>query len=328
MKSVAKIRSFDDAEEVRRENDSRVDKLELAMQKVAETLADAIRSSDRAHAAAEKAIAISAETSKELEKVVKEMKAETKAMQADTRAFKANTEAMIEAMQADTKVMQADTRAFKANTEAMIEEMKADTKAMKADTEELKIAVKKCTKGLGDLGNSRGKLFEHLAGPSINRLIVDELGAQSLGRLESRAGGIDIEIDLWAQSIDKNKVELFVFEVKTTYSKEAIDQVNRHIEKLRKLHREYELVPIYGFIVVGVINPEQEQEVWDAGIQLVRFSDGIFQLSLPPEKFRHKFNHARVDSEGDIRGRALPLPEPQFYYKQLERVRRASGTML
>ncbi len=189
----------------------------------------------------------------------------------------------------------AELKARLDNTAAMMDKSRADW-----------------NKQMGDLGNSHGKFVESMAIASIKRIITEEYEAKYQGSYVHRDGKFNMQIDAWG--VREDPKEVFLFEIKSKFRAADIKQVSKQISKFRQLEPRYRSAPIYAFIAAGVIDEANEQRVWQAGIQLLKFSDGLFYLLEPPKDFKHHYEFGMKQNDGNHR-----MVLPPFYLEQLAR---------
>ncbi|MDE0308321.1 MAG: hypothetical protein OXI60_00610 [Acidiferrobacterales bacterium] len=247
---------------------------------------DKIRSFDDAERAQE----INEYRFADIYKILREVAESRKETEAEFR----KTDAQIRKTEAQIRETNAQSR----KTDAQIRKTEAQLEKTDAKLREIGIQ-------LGNFGNTRGEFVEHLAMPSIERIVKEQLKADFLGGLTGSYNGVRVQIDAWAKS-DQDKAA-FVFEIKHKFSDEALSQVFRQIGNVRVMFPELALTPIYPFIAVGIINSDDEEKVWQAGVQLLRFGADTFRLCQPPEGFKPIHTHGM-----NGHGRFVPAPYPHY----------------
>ncbi len=176
----------------------------------------------------------------------------------------------------------------------------------------------KVSKGLGDIGHSRGRFMEHLALPTIKQIVKDELSAEFRGKLGAKQNlkARGFEFDAFAVRREDTE-EIFVFEIKLTFGGETVKQIAKSISAFRQHYPEHEHTPVYPFLVAAVVDPEYEHEIWEAGITLIGFSEGVLCRTEPPKGFSPKYDYGMDHGKGQARGRMV---QPQYYLEQSRRV--------
>ncbi len=210
-----------------------------------------------------------------------------------------------------------DRKKIVAVKESIVEVKESIVEMRKAEAERSKALDKKLdavSKNLGAIGNSRGKFIETLALPAIKRIIKDELRAEFKGTLAAnknvKARGF--QFDAWA-SCGESHEEIFVFEIKRTFSSKTVKQIIRSISAFRQHYPEHAETPVYPFLVAAAVNPKYEHKIWDAGITLITFSDEMLICSKPPKGFSPRYDYGMEDV---ARGRSVP---PRYYLEQTRR---------
>ena len=257
MSTTDRIRTFDDVERVQQRNEASFDDVRNDMGCLAERTSDEV-----------------ADVSKKVDSGLEDVRQTLREISARWK-------------ESDKRQKKADKRQKEANKRhdekiAALFEQSARTDAQLALTAaqvaETSAKLKNIGIEVGSLGNTRGEFVEHLALPSIERIVRERLKADFLGGYRGGRKGMQVQIDAWATS--ESEDEVYVFEIKRKFSAAAVEQVFRRIGRLRALQ------PEYAFIAAAVISEEDERTVWDAGAHLLKFGDGAFQPCQPPEGFR------------------------------------------
>ncbi len=201
-------------------------------------------------------------------------------------------------------------------TESIVKMREAEAETRKAEAERSKALDKKLDKVLKNLGvidSSRGKFIETLALPAIKRIVKDELKAEFRGTLGAnqnlKARGF--EFDAFAVR-GEDPEEVFVFEIKRTFSEKNVKQIIRSIGAFRQHYPEHAETPVYPFLVAAAVNPDYEHKIWNAGITLITFSDEMLICPEPPKGFSPRYDYGMEKA----RGRSVP---PRYYLEQTRR---------
>ena len=120
------------------------------------------------------------------------------------------------------------------------------------------------------------------------------------------------KFDAWA-SRGEGHEEIFVFEIKRTFSEKTIKQIIRSIGTFRQHYPEHAETPVYPFLVAAAVNPDYEHKIWDAGITLITFSDEMLICPEPPKGFSPRYDYGMEDVAP---GRSVP---PRYYLEQTRR---------
>jgi len=289
MPATDKIRSFDDVERVQQRNEERFVSVRNEMGDLAEqifgALAEVSSRADSSLADVRRTLREIGEHWKESDKKRQEEESgrqeeETKRREKEDKrreeASKRREKEEAKRREKESKWHDEKVKKFYAMMDEGAERHDREMAAMRAQTDRV-------SKLLGDMGNTRGEFVEHLAMPSIKRIVEEQLEADFLGGFRGGSKGKQVQIDAWATSDSDNAV--YVFEIKRKFRKEAIRQIFRQIERLRELLPDYASSAIYPFIAVGVINEDDELKVWEAGVHLLKFGDGAFRLCEAPKGF-------------------------------------------
>ncbi len=201
-------------------------------------------------------------------------------------------------------------------TESIVKMREAEAETRKAEAERSKALDKKLdkvSKSLGVIESRRGKFIETLALPAIKRIVKDELRAEFRGKLGAKQNlkARGFEFDAFAVR-GEDPEEIFVFEIKRTFSEKTVKQIIRSIGTFREHYPEHAETPVYPFLVAAAVNPKYEHKIWDAGITLITFSDEMLICSKPPKGFSPRYDYGMEKA----RGRSVP---PRYYLEQTRR---------
>ena len=291
MARPARIKTLEDVKRIQNDNDIRFEEHSAGIKEVS-------RTTEEQHRILDKMLETSIEDRKKsIEDRKKSIEDRKKIVEVKESIVKV-TESIVEVKESIVKMREAEA-----------ETRKAEAERSKA----LDKKLDKVSKNLGAIGNSRGKFIETLALPAIKRIIKDELRAEFKGTLAAnknvKARGF--QFDAWA-SCGESHEEIFVFEIKRTFSSKTVKQIIRSISAFRQHYPEYAETPVYPFLVAAAVNPDYEHKIWDAGITLITFSDEMLICSKPPKGFSPRYDYGMEKA----RGRSVP---PRYYLEQTRR---------
>ncbi len=297
MAAADRIESFDDVEQVQQQNEVRFEEVRGAIDELAAQTSSAdLEISERCDRGVEDLRQLIREDMVRLRESEKLHKEQIAALFAKSDRIDAQLD-RTEAVVAETAKETAKTSKETAKTSKEVAAMSKEVAAMSKEVAAMSRKLKQTGIEVGNIGNSRGEFIEHLAMPSIKRIVKEQLQADFLGGFRGGSKGKQVQIDAWATSEQENAV--YVFEIKRKFRDDAIRQVFAQIERLRTLLPDYASSAIYPFIAAGVISEADEQKVWQAGVHLLKFGDGAFRLCEPPagfdpEPIRGMKGHARM----------------------------------
>ncbi len=310
MPVTAKLQSFEQVSRIQQVTDARLDSVEMELNGIRDILKEAAKLSKEAMALSKETAAQSKALDERFEKELVQRKEESAQRREDLAQRKEDL------AQRKEELVQ---RQRELNERAI--ERDRDYAAWKSESarleKEFRESIKEINERHGELTDSHGKFVEHMARPAIVKLIENTFNGEYRGRLQMGDGQNNLEIDALGVSKHKNPQEVFVFEIKRTFRSSCIDQVHQHIRKLRLLLPHlYQDSPIYGFIAAAVVDEADARKCWKNGIQLLQFSDGVFEVKQPPSNFRHTYDYGIRKVSGRVE-KSVP---PPFYLEQLQRV--------
>jgi len=157
--------------------------------------------------------------------------------------------------------------------------------------------VEKVSKQLGQLGNKFGSFTEGLALPSMEKVFYGDFGLDVVQpRARSRQNGHTMEVDVLAYDYPGGSKDVYIVEVKSHLTKEAIGQIKQTIEQLPKFFPWAYDRTIYGVIAAVDAPDNVREQVLKEGLYLARISDGTFTMQVPPG-FKPKAFHPNGKAE-------------------------------
>lgn len=141
--------------------------------------------------------------------------------------------------------------------------------------------IRQFNKQLGESGNKWGDFTEGMAWPSMNRILRDQFGMNSINPHTVHLNGRTLEIDLFGYDSTGDRDEVYVVEVKNRLDKEAIDQTLRIIKDLPDFEAFTRGRRIYGVIAAVDIPKDMYDAAINKGLYVARISDDTFKLTVP-----------------------------------------------
>jgi hypothetical protein len=138
-------------------------------------------------------------------------------------------------------------------------------------------------KSVGGLGNSIGNITEGLTYPSIVKELNDKFNIELVTEnLAKKKNGQLIELDVFGYS-NSIRNEAFIVEIKSTLKPEAIDQIEKIMQRFREFFPEHADKKLYG-IISAIKAPEKLiEEVLNRGFYFATVKDGLFEIKTPKD---------------------------------------------
>ncbi|MCX6147842.1 MAG: hypothetical protein NTW25_11445 [Candidatus Kapabacteria bacterium] len=156
-----------------------------------------------------------------------------------------------------------------------IKEAQAKTDAQLAETNRY---IKELGIQIGGVHSSFGKFTEELFMSSLELMMKSNFGIQSFDSNPSRKLDSDsIEID--AMGIINGSVnKVYIAEIKSNYSKKALKQLNKILDKFNSFYPELSDKKKFGIIAVPFLKDEQIKEISNAGFYPAVFKNDMLVL--------------------------------------------------
>jgi hypothetical protein len=158
------------------------------------------------------------------------------------------------------------------------------------ETADLKKTIKQTNKQLGELGNKLGSFTEGLAFPTVERIMLNEMGMTFVTQ-NARAdkGGDSLEIDVLGYSNGSiNKV--IIGEIKSHFREENIEQLETACEKVSEFMPEHRGKSINGMMIFVKGEKIAIQNAIKKGFYVVQANDENFKLLTPPKFVARDFS--------------------------------------
>lgn len=165
-------------------------------------------------------------------------------------------------------------------TWATIDRNAQKAKERSAETEKM---LKKLGKEIGNLGNSFGKYTEGLLGPSIRKILKNQLGMDTVSRnAESLKQKTRYEID-YLGTVNGDTNRAILVEVKSNLQEKHIEQLKLMIEKFSIAFPEYKEKTVYGAIATVNYSEELKEKVLENGFYFMNIKNEVAHLDIPKD---------------------------------------------
>jgi len=143
--------------------------------------------------------------------------------------------------------------------------------------------LKELGKQIGGLGNKFGSFTEGLALPSMEKILRQRFGVDTVGpSVRVARNGRHLEIDVLAYANGELNAA-YVVEVKSHLREEGISQLSDIMANFRMLFPEHKDKKLYGIIAAVDISEAIKKRVLEAGFYVARIQDETFSLDTPDE---------------------------------------------
>ena len=148
---------------------------------------------------------------------------------------------------------------------------------------ELGQQVKELGGQIGGLGRKFGSFTEGLALPSMDRILRQRFGMETVSpRVRVRKGGEEIEIDVLAYTNGDRNVA-YVVEVKSHPREEAIEQMKRLLARFPQFFPEHRDKELYGILAAVDLSADLRRQILAEGLYVARIEDDVFALDVPED---------------------------------------------
>jgi hypothetical protein len=196
-----------------------------------------------------------------------------------------NTEASFEdirALFAETALRFQETDRKFQETDQLIEKLSRETNQR----------IRELGQQIGGLGNKFGSFTEGLALPSMEKILRQRFGVDTVGpSVRVSRNGKHLEIDVLAYANGELNAA-YVVEVKSHLREENIQQLLDILEHFAEWFPEHRDKKLYGILAAVHIPEALRQRVLEQGLYLARIHDDLFELQVPdnfqPQRFDHQ----------------------------------------
>ena len=162
--------------------------------------------------------------------------------------------------------------------------------------EQKRIDDKKTDKRLRQLGSQIGGLSrkfgaytEHLAFPSIKRMLRDKFDVDVIYQnVEAKKGGDQMELDVIGY-VNKRINKVYVIEIKSKLNVSELKSTLKNLKRFPKFFPEHKDKELYGIITALDYTPQIRQKTLDAGLYFSVVQDELFEMDIPdnfvPKRF-------------------------------------------
>lgn len=172
--------------------------------------------------------------------------------------------------------------------------------------QETGMQIKQVGKQIGELGNRFGSFTEGMALPSMEKILREQFGINDISpRRKAFRNGHTLEIDVFAYDSTGEKKDVYLVEIKSRLTEDAIKQMQNTIAEFPKFFRDLADHKIYGIIAAVDIPANLRAEVLKQGFYLARISDDTFRLKVP-RGFKAKAFGPAAKQNGHTNGHAKP----------------------
>jgi len=147
--------------------------------------------------------------------------------------------------------------------------------------------IKELGKQIGYIGNSFGRFTEGLFTPSLDRILLQDFGLDTVGhRVRRRDKDTTMEIDVLGYS-NSEKNTAIVVEIKSNLRDDDIKEFKNVLKKFPKVYTEHKDKIILGMMAAVNISSEQKAQLEKHGIYVVKINDDVFRV-ISEKKFEPK----------------------------------------
>ena len=144
---------------------------------------------------------------------------------------------------------------------------------------------------IGGLGNKFGSFTEGLALPSMEKILRQRFGVDTVGpSVRVSRNGKHLEIDVLAYANGELNAA-YVVEVKSHLREENIQQLLDILEHFAGWFPEHRDKKLYGILAAVHIPEALRQRVLEQGLYLARIHDDLFELQVPDNFQPRRFDH-------------------------------------
>ena len=151
--------------------------------------------------------------------------------------------------------------------------------------------IKEVSAQIGGLGNKFGRFAEGMAFPTMEKILRQRFGLETIAlRVKrKRKQGDELELDVLAYS-NSDKKEVFVVEIKSHLQQRELTQVLKTLAQFPEFFPEHSDKKLYGMVVAVDASKEMQQKVIEEGLYLALTHDEQFDLQIP-EHFQPRCFH-------------------------------------
>ncbi|KPA09493.1 hypothetical protein MHK_010325 [Candidatus Magnetomorum sp. HK-1] len=164
------------------------------------------------------------------------------------------------------------------------EQKKMDDKATNKKIRELGAQI-------GGLARKFGSYTEHLAFPSIKKMLREKFNVDvTYQNVEAKKGADQMEIDVIGY-VNKNINKVFVIEIKSKLNSSELKSTIKNLRRFPKFFPEHKDKALYGIVTALDYTPNIRQKALDAGIYFSVIQDDLFRMDIPDSFIPKRFDN-------------------------------------
>jgi hypothetical protein len=146
----------------------------------------------------------------------------------------------------------------------------------------LKENLRELSTQIGGLGNKFGRFAEGLAFPSMEKILRQRFGLETIAlRVKrKRKQGDELELDVLAYSNSEQK-EVLVIKIKSHLQQRELTQILKTLTQFSEFFPEHQDKKLYGMVVAVDASKEIQQKIIEEGLYLALTHDEQFDLQMP-----------------------------------------------
>jgi len=151
--------------------------------------------------------------------------------------------------------------------------------------------IKEISTQIGGLGNKFGRFAEGMAFPTMEKILRQRFGLETIAlRVKrKRKQGDELELDVLAYN-NSDKKEVFVVEIKSHLQQRELTQILKTLAQFPEFFPEHRDKELYGMVVAVDASKEMQQKVIEEGLYLALTHDEQFDLQIPDHFQPHCFH--------------------------------------
>ncbi len=147
--------------------------------------------------------------------------------------------------------------------------------------------VDKVSEELGFIGNSFGRFTEGLFTPSLDRILLEDFGMDTIAhRVRRQSNGSRMEIDVLGYTNSETNTAVVV-EIKSRLRDIDIREFEALLKRFPTVYLDHKDKKIIGMMAAVNISAEQRAKLERSGIYVVEISDDVFRV-VSNKKFKPK----------------------------------------
>ncbi len=140
--------------------------------------------------------------------------------------------------------------------------------------------IERVDKQLGELGNKWGSFTEGMAWPSLNRIMKQQFGADTvLPRPNRHRNGRTFEPDVLAYD-STSEGPVYIIEIKSRLSENSVPQLLDTLAEFPKFYPELSHRQLFGIIAAVDVPQNLRKDALEAGFYLAQINDKVFSLPV------------------------------------------------